>query len=78
MYTCTVAIIGGGPSGLSAAIYTAKADRRILVSDSGGGTIREVDTMENVYGFPEGVTGPELVDLGREHATEFGADINEE
>src|SRR6056297_539220 len=73
-----VAIIGGGPSGLSAAIYTARADRRTLVFDSGGGTTRDVDTMENVYGFPEGVTGPELVELGREHATKFGAEIVEE
>lgn len=73
-----VAIIGGGPSGLSAAIYTARADRRTLVFDSGGGTTRDVDTMENVYGFPEGVTGPELVELGRDHATKFGAELVEE
>jgi len=73
-----VAIIGGGPSGLSAAIYTARADRRTLVFDSGGGTTRDVDTMENVYGFPDGVTGPELVERGREHATKFGAEIVEE
>jgi len=73
-----VAIIGGGPSGLSAAIYTARADRRTLVFDSGGGTTRDVDTMENVYGFPDGVTGPELVELGRDHATKFGAEIVEE
>ncbi|MEF8829777.1 MAG: NAD(P)/FAD-dependent oxidoreductase [Haloarcula sp.] len=74
----SVAIIGGGPSGLSAAIYTARADRRTLVFDSGGGTTRDVDTMENVYGFPDGVTGPELVELGREHATKFGAEVVEE
>jgi len=73
-----VAIIGGGPSGLSAAIYTARADRRTLVFDSGGGTTRDVDTMENVYGFPDGVTGPELVELGRDHATKFGAEVVEE
>ncbi|MFC7078125.1 NAD(P)/FAD-dependent oxidoreductase [Haloarcula halophila] len=73
-----VAVIGGGPSGLSAAIYMARADRRTLVFDSGGGTTRDVDTMENVYGFPDGVTGPELVELGRKHATKFGAEIVEE
>jgi thioredoxin reductase (NADPH) len=73
-----VAIIGGGPTGLNAAIYTARADRRTLVFDDGGGTTRDVDTMENVYGFPEGVTGPELVDLGREHARKYGAEIVEE
>jgi thioredoxin reductase (NADPH) len=70
-----VAVIGGGPTGLSAAIYTARADRRTLVFDDGGGTTRDVDIMENVYGFPDGVTGPELVELGREHAEKYGADI---
>ena len=73
-----VAIIGGGPAGLSAAIYTSRADRRTLVFDDGGGTTRDVDAMENVYGFPEGVTGPELVEVGREHATQYGAEIVEE
>ena len=73
-----VAIIGGGPTGLSAAIYTARADKRTLVFDDGGGTTRDVDTMENVYGFPDGVTGPELVDVGQEHAQKYGADIVEE
>ena len=73
-----VAIIGGGPTGLNAAIYTARADKRTLVFDDGSGTTRDVDTMENVYGFPDGVTGPELVDLGREHAQKYGAEIVEE
>jgi thioredoxin reductase (NADPH) len=73
-----VAIIGGGPTGLSAAIYTSRADRRTLVFDDGGGTTRDVDTMENVYGFPDGVTGPELVEVGREHARKYGARIVEE
>jgi len=73
-----IAIIGGGPGGLSAAVYTARADRRTLVFDDGGGTTRDVDVMENVYGFPDGVTGPELVDLGQEHARKYGAEIVEE
>jgi thioredoxin reductase (NADPH) len=73
-----VAIIGGGPAGLSAAIYTARADRETLVFDNGGGTTRDVDWMENVYGFPEGVSGTELVEVGREHATKYGAEIVEE
>ena len=72
-----VAIVGGGPTGLNAAIYTARADRRTLVFDDGGGTTRDVDAMENVYGFPDGITGPELVELGREHARKYGAEIVE-
>ncbi|ESS02847.1 MAG: thioredoxin reductase [uncultured archaeon A07HR67] len=70
-----IAIVGGGPAGLSAAIYAARADKRTLVFDDGGGTTRDVDIMENVYGFPDGVTGPELVALGREHAETYGAEI---
>lgn len=70
-----VAIIGGGPAGLSAAVYTARADQETLVFDDGGGTTRDVDWMENVFGFPDGVSGPQLVERGREQATRFGADI---
>jgi thioredoxin reductase (NADPH) len=73
-----VAIIGGGPAGLAAAVYTARADQETLVFDKGDGTTRDVDWMENVYGFPEGASGPELVESGQEHATKFGADIVEE
>jgi thioredoxin reductase (NADPH) len=70
-----IAIVGGGPTGLSAAIYTARADRRTLVFDGGGGTTRDVGVMENVYGFPEGVTGPELVEVGQRHARKYGAEL---
>jgi thioredoxin reductase (NADPH) len=70
-----VAIIGGGPAGLSAAVYTARADQETLVFDDGGGTTREVDRMENVFGFPDGISGPELVTRGRDQATQFGATL---
>ncbi len=74
-----VAIVGGGPAGLSAAVYTARADQKTVVFDDEGGTTRDVDRMENVFGFPEGITGPELLERGREQATQFGVDIvNEE
>lgn len=73
-----VAIIGGGPAGTSAAVYTARADQETLIFDKGDGTTENVDFMENVYGFPEGATGPELVEVGREQATKFGAEIVEE
>jgi thioredoxin reductase (NADPH) len=74
-----VAIIGGGPAGLSAAVYTARADQETYVFDDGGGTTRDVDRMENVYGFPEGITGPELVSRGQRQAQKFGtAFVSEE
>jgi thioredoxin reductase (NADPH) len=70
-----VAILGGGPAGLSAAVYTARADQETYVFDDGGGTTRDVDRMENVYGFPEGITGPELVSRGQRQAETFGAEF---
>ena len=74
-----IAIIGGGPAGASAAIYTARAGQETLVFDDGGGTTRDVDAIENYLGFPEGTTGPEIVELGQEHAERFGAEfVNEE
>lgn len=73
-----VIIIGGGPAGSSAAIYTARAGQDTLVFDKGGGTTRDVETIENYFGFPEGTTGPELVELGHEHAERFGAEFVEE
>ena len=74
-----VAIIGGGPAGASAAIYTARAGQETLVFDDGGGTTRDVDAIENYLGFPDGTTGPEIVELGQEHAQKFGAEfVNEE
>jgi thioredoxin reductase (NADPH) len=60
---------------LSAAIYTARAGQETLVLDKGGGTTRQVDWMENFYGFPDGISGREIVERGEEHAERFGADL---
>jgi thioredoxin reductase (NADPH) len=73
-----IAIAGAGPAGASAAVYAARADQDTVVFHDGGGTTGDVDVMENVFGFPDGVTGPELVALGREHARKFGAEFRAE
>ncbi|MDY6775477.1 MAG: NAD(P)/FAD-dependent oxidoreductase [Halobacteria archaeon] len=76
--TKDVIIIGGGPAGLSAAVYTARAEQETLVIDKGDGTTRGVDWMENFYGFPDGISGEKIVSLGEEHATKYGAEIRHE
>ncbi len=68
-----IVIIGGGTSGASAAIFAARAGLRTLVVDADKGMTRRA-MVNNQLGFPKGITGPELVELGREHAIAAGAE----
>ncbi|HLT57231.1 MAG TPA: FAD-dependent oxidoreductase [Limnochordales bacterium] len=67
-----VIVVGGGVAGGSAAIFLAKAGLKTLVLDNDKGQTRRA-WIENHYGFPEGVTGPDLVDAGRQQAERLGA-----
>ncbi|MGM0406267.1 MAG: NAD(P)/FAD-dependent oxidoreductase, partial [Thermoplasmatota archaeon] len=73
-----VIIIGGGPAGLSAAIYTSRADFDTLILDELDKLIEKVKSIDNYFGFPEGVSGKELLDRGRKQAERFGTDIKNE
>lgn len=75
--TYDVIIVGAGPAGMAAAIYTGRARLKTLILEKGmpGGQILLTDFVENYPGFPEGVVPFELMDNFRKHAEKFGAKI---
>lgn len=75
--TIDIAIIGGGPAGLTAALYASRARARTIVFEQAipGGQIVTTDWIENYPGFPKGLSGQELGDLMLAQAEEFGAEI---
>lgn len=72
-----IAIVGGGPAGLTAAIYAARARARTVVFEAGlpGGQIVSASWVENYPGFPNGVSGQELAELMHQQAVNAGAEF---
>ncbi|MBI2875243.1 MAG: thioredoxin-disulfide reductase [Firmicutes bacterium] len=73
-------IIGGGPAGLTAGLYAARARLNVLLVERGsfGGQVLTTHKVENYPGFPEGIPGPELADLFQQHAKAFGLETRSE
>ncbi|MFB6353822.1 MAG: NAD(P)/FAD-dependent oxidoreductase [Halobacteriales archaeon] len=70
-----VAVVGGGPAGLTAALYTTRLGHDTVLIDRGGGRAAMMQETHNVVGVPETVSGPELLATAREQLEGYGTEL---
>ena len=73
-----VIIIGAGPSGISASLYTVRANKKTLVLYEDKAGLEKANKIENYYGFENGINGEELYNIGIKQAKNLGADVKKE
>lgn len=73
-----IIIIGAGPAGVSASLYTKRAGKDTLIIYSGNSSLEKTDKIENYYGFENGISGEELYNNGINQAKNIGVDIKNE
>lgn len=73
-----VIIIGAGPSGISASLYTVRANKKTLVLYEDKAGLEKANKIENYYGFENGITGEELYNIGIKQAKNLGVDVKKE
>ena len=72
-----IIIIGAGPAGVSAALYTARAGIQTTILTNGKGALQKTEKIENYYGFAQPISGPELEQAGLAGAVRLGVEVKQ-
>lgn len=73
-----VIIIGAGPAGVSASLYTERANKKTLIIHNDNGGLKKAQKIENYYGFENGIEGEELYQIGIKQAKNIGVEVKKE
>ena len=73
-----IIIIGAGPAGISASLYTIRANKKTLVLYKDLSSLEKTHKIENYYGFENGISGKDLYETGIKQANNLGVDVKKE